>query len=124
MPLYNAGNAYLQVIPSFKGVEALMKRELAKLGAQVDSALEKGVGDGMAAGAKAGGKSAKESIEKDAESAAGAFAAKFERRVAETLKALGDEIEIKADTKDFDKSYNRIIGSLKELSEQEIGPDF
>jgi hypothetical protein len=124
MPLYNAGNAYLQVVPSFKGVEALMKRELNKLGDQVDDALEKGVGEGITAGAKAGGKAAKESLAKDAESAGGAFAAKFERRVTETLKALGSEVEIEPKTKAFDTAYNRIIGQLRELSEMEIGPDF
>ncbi len=124
MPLYNAGNAYLQVVPSFKGVEAMMKRELAKMGAQVDNALEKGAANGITEGVKAAGKDAVESLKRDADKAAGAFAAKFERRVGEALKSLGSKIKVRADTKDFDKDYNRIIKGLQKLGEKEIGPKF
>jgi hypothetical protein len=124
MPLYNAGNAYLQVVPSFKGIEALMKKELAKLGAQVDGALEKSVTEGFGKGAAEGAKAAKKEAEEAAEEAAGAFAEKLERRIKSAMKALGDEVVIGAKTKDFDKAYNKVIEQLKELSEKEIGPAF
>jgi hypothetical protein len=122
VPLYNAGNAYLQVTPSFKGIESLMKRELAKLGAQVDGALGDAVQDGFGKGIKGATKDA-EAAGKDA---AGAFASQFERRVGQVLKSLGDKIEVHvgADTEDFERKYNAIIKQAKDLSEQEIGPDF
>jgi hypothetical protein len=124
VPLYNAGNAYLQVIPSFKGIEALMKKELAKLGAQVDGALQKGVADGFAKGAKAGGEAAADQLDAQADKAAGAYAAKFQRRISEALKSLGGEVEIDANTSDFDRKYQSIIADLKELNEKEISPSF
>lgn len=124
MPLYNAGNAYLQVVPSFKGIEALMKKELAKLGTQVDKSLGDSVAQGMGDGAKAGSQKVKEQLDKDGEDAAGAFAAKFEKRAAQMLKNLGGEVSIGAKTKDFDEAYNKIIGEVKDLSEKKIGPSF
>lgn len=124
MPLYNAGNAYLQVVPSFKGIEALMKRELAKLGAQVDQSLGDAVSGGMGDGAKRGSEKVKEQVQKDAEDAAGAFAAKFEKRVGSMLKQLGGEVEIGANTKDFDEKFNKIVQDAKALSEKKIGPEF
>jgi phage-related protein len=122
VPLYNAGNAYLQVVPSFKGIESLMKKELAKLGAQVDGALDKAVTDGFGKGAKA----AVDDAEGAGKEAAGAYAAAFEKRVGQVLKSLGDEVEINigAKTEDFERAYNKIVKQAKELSEQEIGPDF
>ena len=44
---FNAGHAYLQILPSFRGIEKLMQRETRKLAESIDRSISKGAGEGL-----------------------------------------------------------------------------
>lgn len=119
MTLYNAGNAYLQVVPSFDGIEKMMQREVAKLAKQIDDAVGKGVKDGMRSGAT----EARKGGERAGEEFAGSFASQFKRRVDAAFKSLGPAVPVTADTKKLDKELNKVREQLDEFRQMDITPN-
>lgn len=60
---YSAGVAYLQVVPSFKNIQAEMEREVRKMAA----AFEKAMSEAMPEGMREGMRNARDQVDRDAE---------------------------------------------------------
>lgn len=118
MGLYSAGNAYLQVTPSFSGIRDAMRAEVAKMGRDFDGlaeALPKAF-DKASTRMEKQGKRAGEEF-------SGAFATTFRKRAEEAAKALGDiEPEIKGDR--FKSALNDMRRAFGDLSKTKIDVDF
>ncbi len=117
---YSAGTAYLQVIPSFRGIEEELKRQAAKIGKAVDDAVGKGLTDAVDGdrdvdrAAKAGGKKAGERY-------AGSFATTLKRRLTEAYKSFP---KIKDPTTDIDKSIERVRKRIRKALQVPKGQMF
>lgn len=119
MAIYSAGTAYLQVVPSFRGIEKLIADEVEKIGRSAENAIAKALPDGIADGMKEAGKTVEDEGAKAGEKWAGAWASAVQRRLKSTLKAI-PEVELKADSSDFDKALRSVRDEIKELSEADI----
>lgn len=112
---YSAGTAFLQIIPSFKGVERALRSQAAELGASYDKAISKALPDGMAEG----GRKARDHGEKAGDDYSGAFATQLRERLKKAFKQL-PALELKGDSTDAEKSIARIKKTLQEVRDQHI----
>lgn len=123
MAEYEAGTAFLQVVPSYKGVLDSITAEARKWG--VTAGREFGQSFNAAVLAETGraplGPSDSESRRRGA-SSGGKFAETWKARVEAALKSLPD-VEVKADTKDADFEIARLRQRLLELSRAKVGVD-
>jgi hypothetical protein len=117
--IYSAGTAYLQVVPSFRGIEKAIADEVEKLGRNTEAAIAKSVPEGMAKAMKAASKDAEAEGEQAGEKWAGAWATAVLRGLKRTLKNV-PEVELKADSSAFDKTLAAVREEVKELSEADI----
>jgi hypothetical protein len=122
VPLFNAGNAYLQILPSFRGIERLMQRETAKLARQVDDAVAKSAAKGLedTFGRIDAGK-----ISRGASKAGDKWASEFEQSISRRVKEVADglpEFEPKVKLNRFDRAIAQTKRSLGELANTKIGP--
>lgn len=110
---FSAGTAFLQVVPSFQGIEKALGKEAEKLGKEVDAALSKAIPEGM----EKGSKEAKKSGERAGSEYAGAFADQLQRRLGAATKAVGT-VKLKADASELDKAIHAAGKDLKDIAEQ------
>lgn len=120
MPEYNAGNAYLTIVPSFRGIEKMMQRETAKLAREIDKAIGNGVGDGMVRAVKA----AEKESGRGGQAAGDKFATAFETQMSRRLKGAADampDVQVRANLSQFDRAIVRARRQLNEMAGQKIG---
>lgn len=120
--LYNAGHAYLSIMPSFKGVEKLMQRETKRLAQEIDKAVGQGAKDGLL---RAFRDIDTDQIGRGARSAGDKWASQFERQVSRGLKEMADSLPSftpDADMDDFDKAIAKTKKDLAELAKAKITP--
>lgn len=108
---YEAGTAYISVLPTLKGFQSKLKSELEALGTEVNVPVKPKVVP-----------ETKEESKKDGEAAGGAFADAFRARVTAALKSL-PKAEITAESSDADRKIAEIRAELESLSSKRIGID-
>lgn len=87
--VYSAGTIFLQVVPSYKGLQESIKREVGKVDKTLGDESEK---SGQRAGDRAGkalGKGLNDSAEKELRKS-DAFAKDFQRKIQKSLDSIGD----------------------------------
>lgn len=119
---YNAGTAFLQIVPSFKGVVTGITAEAAKWGTEAGKAFKDSFEAATKGLAKDSlGPSPEESAQKGAE-AGGAFADGFKAKVDAAIKSLPDAT-IGADATPAERKIAEVRAKLVELSSKRIGVD-
>lgn len=119
---YNAGNAYLQILPSFRGIEKLMQREVGKLAREIDKSIAQGTNDGLL---RAFRNVDPEKVAKVATDAADKWSAAFEGQLGRRLKEASDSLpafEPKTKLNRFDRAIEQTRKQLADLANQKIGP--
>jgi hypothetical protein len=121
---FNAGHAYLQILPSFRGIEKLMQRETRKLAQAIDKSIAQGAGEGLLEAlrgldvdklGKSTTKSARESGDR--------WASSFEKQLKDRLKGAAasmPSLEPKANLSKFDRAIVRAQRQIRELSEANV----
>lgn len=124
--VYNAGAAYLEVIPSFRGVQDAIRREVGKMesalgksggeefGKSFEPAARKAVDKALGATTKQAEKSGKEAAE--------AYAGRFADQFSKTMKQVEREakaLKLKVQPVGFDK----LLKDMERLSKAKIGTD-
>lgn len=125
MTTYSAGTAYLVVVPSFKNIEGEFRREVERMGREMDKTISASLGHGIAEAAKNSGTEG----EKAGAKYAGAFGDNVLRRLDKAYKAL-PTIPLKTDdgeARQLSDVEQRIVSlgkKIKELRDTNFGPEF
>jgi phage-related protein len=116
--VYDAGTAALQVVPSFKGIEAQIKAISKEIGDSIAKAVEGAIPEGLDKGSKR----AKPPATKGGALAGGAFGDAMRARIEAAMQAL-PKVKVDGDTSDTDRKLAQIRTELADLSRQRIGID-
>jgi chromosome segregation ATPase len=122
--LYNAGNAYLQILPSFRGIEKLMQRETKKLAQAIDRSIAQGAGEGLINAFRDVNVNPQR-IQRASQDTADKWASGFEQRVKQQLKDSIDQLPVfepKTKLGKFDRAIQQTRKELESLSNAKIGP--
>lgn len=119
---YDVGRAFLQIVPSFRGVREQIRAQARQWADDVEKAVEKALPEGFTEGARAAQAQAKKKGADSGEAYGGAFARTVRIRVEAALKALPD-VPIDADSSLLDIKLAAIRAELKSLGEAKIGVD-
>lgn len=109
--MYSAGTAYLQIVPSFRGIDRQLARIASDIGRQVDSSVGNAVRDALpnsiarAANSRAGG---------------GKFTTTFSRMVNDALSNIE---EVPLGTSEAQAKLAELRAELDDLSKKRIGVD-
>lgn len=120
--MYDAGTAFLQVAPSFRGIEAEFQRQAEKIARQVDDAISKAVPEGMREGLRQASKVTKAEAKKTGESYANAFKSGVSNRVEGILRKL-PEIDLTPDTKPVDRALAQLRKDIADIPNLRLGID-
>jgi hypothetical protein len=120
---YDVGTAHLRVVPSFSGVESLIKNEAKKWGASAGKAF----GDSFNEQVKTQTDRAplgpgKPQSQRQGQDSGGAFADGFKKRVEASLKSLPD-VTIGAATNEAEQKLRDLSAQLQALSDKKVGVD-
>lgn len=124
MSLYNAGNAYLQILPSFRGIEKLMQRETKKLAQAIDKSIAQGAGEGLINAFRDVNVNPAR-IQRASQDTADKWASGFEQRVKQQLKDSIDQLPVfepKTKLGKFDRAIEQTRKQLEGLANAKIGP--
>lgn len=126
MANYNAGNAYLQILPSFRGIERLMQREVGRLARQIDQSIARGANDGLREALRNVTVDTN-AVARTAQRTGERFAADFRRELSQRLRNAADSIpamEPDIDLDRFDRALQQTRRMLAELADPltNIGP--
>lgn len=122
---FQAGTAFVEVAPSFRGFQtevAAQARSLSALGDAIGAQISKGIRDGIGGGFTG---AATESAAKGRESG-DAFAGEFERQVQTKIRAALSaipKVDITADSTDAERKIQELRQSLADLSDKRVGVD-
>jgi biopolymer transport protein ExbD len=115
---YEAGTAFLQIVPSLRGVEAAIRDELRRVAADVDASLGNAAGDSLRKAIK----KQTENANKDTDRTAGLFADSLRKRLAAASKALPD-LDLSVDTGDAAAEIAAIKADLDDIRKEHINLD-
>jgi hypothetical protein len=118
MTAYDAGTAFLQVVPAWRGWDAAVTAKIKETQEQ----LRKGIADALPAGFRDGARAAAPEGAKAGDEFGGAFARTVRARIEAALKAL-PKVELKADSSDTDRKIADIRARLEALRDKKIGID-
>lgn len=124
---YDAGTAWLQVVPSFSGVQSAFEKEAEKMGKSLDAALSKGIVQGMA---KAG-QEAQSNGQKAGTDYAKSFNEAARKGLGDAAKSAIGDFGVKDAGKAGDKAggafaeswNNRLDRALRSIGDIKIGAD-
>lgn len=108
---YSAGTVFLEVIPSFNGLQAAARRAARDVSRPMADEVDRTLGD-----------SAERSGERAGKKYTGAFVTQLQRRLKESMKQIGD-IEIGADTSEAERKLAILLARTRDLSELDINVD-
>jgi hypothetical protein len=108
---YEAGSAYISVLPTLKGFQQKVDAELRGIKAEVLVPIKPELDP-----------AAKQRTKKDGEQAGGAFADAFRARVEAALRAL-PKVDITAESSDADRKIAAVRAQLDQLADKRIGID-
>jgi hypothetical protein len=114
---------YLQIIPSFRGIERLMQQQTKQLAREIDKAISTGANEGLL---KAFRNVDTDRVGGSARVAGDKWSSTFERQVGRQLKDLADGLpafEPDADLSHLDRAIADSRAKLTELSKVKFGPD-
>jgi phage-related protein len=106
---YEAGTAYISVLPSLKGFQRDITSQLKGIAAELVVPVRPEVDPAT-----------KDKTRKDGDESAGAFADAFQARLRASLRAL-PKVQITADSSETDRKIAEIRSALDELSGKRIG---
>jgi phage-related protein len=118
---YQGGKVWLQVVPSFRGVQTLISGQAAKWGRDAGREFDRAFDREIGRSRTQLGPSSTESKKQGAD-AAGSFADGFRRRVAAAMNAL-PPAKLKADATEAERTLRDLRLHLEELSAKTIGVD-
>ncbi|HEX8374430.1 MAG TPA: hypothetical protein VF606_04540, partial [Geminicoccaceae bacterium] len=119
---YHAGTAFLQVVPSFRGIEKEISKNLQGIGRQFGKALDESLPEGFTKAALKAARAAGPAGQTAGDGFGGAFAAVLRRRVEAALTAL-PAVEITADSSDAQRAVASVREQLAKLRDARIGVD-
>lgn len=108
---YEAGSAYISVLPTLKGFQNQLTAQLKGIKAEVLVPIKPELDP-----------AAKRKTEKEGADAGGAFAEAFRARVESALRAL-PKVDITAESSDADRKIAAVRAQLAELADKRIGID-
>ncbi|GAA0632147.1 hypothetical protein GCM10010174_61430 [Kutzneria viridogrisea] len=108
---YEAGTAYISVIPSLKGFQNKIDSELKGIRAEVLVPIKPELDP-----------AAKQKTQREGAQAGGAFADAFKARVSAALRSL-PKVDITAESSDADRKVAEVRAALEDLSQQRVGID-
>jgi hypothetical protein len=114
--VYSAGTAFLQVVPSFAGVEDAVKDQLRAMGRRLDASLEKGA----TAGLQKAGQTATAAGKKAAEDYTGAFNRDVQREISRALGDVGQTAG-KQLLDPWNRAMDRVRTDIGALSKERVG---
>lgn len=124
---YSAGTIFLQVVPSYRGLQESIRRKVG----DVDKALNEDMEANAAKTGERVGKVLGENIAKAAEPAAKKATEKYEGAFRTSMKRAAAAAQRELDTINFDTASDRTLGQLetikkrvRDLGKTEITPDF
>lgn len=123
MAIYNAGNAYLQILPSFRGIERLMQRETRRLAQAIDRSVAQGASDGLIEAFR-GVNIAPQRTQRAAQESADRWATAFRRQLSQRLRDAAESLPVfepEADLDRFDQAIQQTRRELAELANTRIG---
>lgn len=119
---FNAGSAYLQILPSFRGIEKLMQQQTRKLAKAIDKSMAGGVNEALIDAFK---NVDTDRISKSARTAGDKWSTRYETAVIDGLKDLSKrlpEIDTSKSLDPIDKGLLRIKRRMEDLSKLKITP--
>jgi hypothetical protein len=108
---YSAGTAWLQIVPSFDGVQAAFDRELDKIGAKLDASLSKTIPRALAKGAPDAGKQGQKAGEQYTEGL---------NRALANIKAAREKIKVELDQGELDRDLAEVEAKLKAIRDAHV----
>lgn len=117
---YDAGEAFIQILPSFKGLRAAIEAEMLQAGIASRRAYEQGWRQGGGSLPSPGPDES--TSRRQGEKSGGAFADGFRKRVAAAMKAL-PEPHIGAATGEAEQKIRDLRARLEELRDARVGVD-
>jgi len=119
---YNAGTAFLQIVPSFEGIEDDLKRGSRKIAAELNKSVSAALPDGVRKGVDTVARDMPDRGRSAGDSFAGHFTDSLSRRLKAAARALPD-VEVGANTSPLRAELTNIRKRLLALSDQEINVD-
>jgi SLT domain-containing protein len=119
---YDAGQVFVQIVPSFQGVQTQIRSEAEKWGHTIRETLQGSIRDGIRNGIQEGGHAASASAARAGERAGGKFADAFRARANAALQRL-PQIDVRADTSEADRKIAELRLQLNSLVAKRIGVD-
>ncbi|MET0701730.1 MAG: hypothetical protein ABWY93_18925 [Mycobacterium sp.] len=120
---YDAGTAFLQIVPSFRGIDEAVKTALRRMGVAINNA----VGDALPQGVAKGAQRAEQEAEKAGRGAGQRYAGAFVKEIQGSAKKAADalpDIKLKADPDEIDRAVEHIRVELAKISDANIDIDF
>src|SRR5437868_13364769 len=120
---YDAGTAFLQIVPSFRDIEKNLGAGVRKM----SQILREGVADGFDDGVRDGGDRAEKESRRQGERSARAYNGSLNDTLRKTARNTAEQlpdIKLKADASEFDRTLDRARLRLLELANKDIDVDF
>lgn len=119
---YDAGSAFLQIIPSFRDISDGLKEGARKIG----RTLSDSVSDALPKGVAEGARKAEVEAEKAGRGTGQRFGGAFIREIKESARKAAAElpdIKLRADADDLDRTLERIRVELAEIGDADVNVD-
>ncbi|MEU0078572.1 hypothetical protein ABZY58_11800 [Micromonospora tulbaghiae] len=123
---YDAGRAWLQILPSFSGIEDELRKVAQKIADGLNKNLADAMPDGVKASAKATAKEAEKAGEQAGEKSAEKFAGHFADTLARRLRAAQRSLPtvvIDGDSSPFEKRLAKVRDAIADLNSKRLGVD-
>lgn len=125
---FEAGTIFVQVVPSFRGVQEAIARRGNTAAKAFSDTFEKGVEEGGRRGGEKAAKAVEDSMgkagrrggERASEQFGGAFVQGINRSLSQAIKSIPD-IQVGADTTEAQKRLVELRRRLQELSDKKVG---
>jgi hypothetical protein len=120
---YDAGDAFLNIIPSFRGVDAAIRREAAKWGGIAGDEFDRGFQDRIRrSGDRTQLGPGPERSRQQGDDSAGAFGRAFTERLRAAMRAI-PKVEVDADSTPAERTLQGLRRQIEELSTKRVGVD-
>lgn len=119
---YDAGSAFLQIIPSFRDIEGALKDGARRIGRSISDSVSDALPKGVAEGAR----KAEVEAEKAGRGTGQRFGGAFIREVKESARKAAAElpdIKLRADPDELDRTLERIRVELAEIGDADVNVD-
>ena len=112
---YSAGTAFLQVVPSFRGIDSALQAEAKKVGDAFEKSIAKSLPEGMAKGAKA----ARTEGARAGEEYGGSFASAMNKRLDAAMRSL-PKAKPDVELSQFDRKVAEMRAKLASIQDERV----